>query len=420
MRAMSESMSIHNRGALRCRAGRLAALGLVGAVTLTLGSIGIGVVAVGAAPNQAQPVSGLMGRPSMPAVTQPGSDFTNDLPGSRTPWIVPPQDRLGHVRSGSVAGPLPQSGTSSKWSIEATPEVLKPQGSLLADACASPSWCVAVGYHPNSSGTHKTLAEVWNGTSWTVQTTPNPSGAISSNLSAVSCSSATACTAVGAYENNSGTFVMLAEVWNGTSWTMQTTPNPSGATGSNLNAVSCSSATACTAVGYYYSSSGQVTLAERWNGTSWTVQTTPNPSGATYIGLYGVSCSSATACTAVGSYKNSSGTLVTLAEVWNGTSWTMQTTPNPSGAIISDLNAVSCSSATACTAVGSSGIGSSQVTTLAEVWNGTSWTVQTTPNPSGATYSDLNAVSCSSATACTAVGYYWNGSGTHVTLAEAE
>ena len=72
-----------------------------------------------------------------------------------------------------------------------------------------------------------------------------------------------------------------------------------------LQGVSCTSATACTAVGDYVNRDGtQVTLAERWNGTSWTIQSTPNPTGAQYAGwtatLQGVSCTSATACTAVG------------------------------------------------------------------------------------------------------------------------
>jgi hypothetical protein len=310
------------------------------------------------------------------------------------------------------------NGTS--WTVQTTPN---PKGAtsgyMKAVSCSSATACTAVGYYVNSSGVFVTLAEVWNGTSWTVQTTPNPKGATYSELDAVSCSSATACTAVGTYENSSGNEVALAEVWNGTSWTVQTTPNPSGAIGSELEGVSCSSTTACTAVGSSSASYGvDETLAEVWNGTSWTVQTTPNPKGATYSELDAVSCSSATACTAVGWYEISSGTYVTLAEVWNGTSWTVQTTSNPSGTSDSRLNAVSCSSATACTAVGYYDNSSDLDEMLAEVWNGISWTVQTTPNPSGGTGSRLNAVSCSSATTCTAVGIYEDSSGTYVTLAE--
>jgi hypothetical protein len=56
-----------------------------------------------------------------------------------------------------------------------------------------------------------------------------------------------------------------------------------------------------------------VTLAERWNGSSWAIQSTPNPTGARSNILYGVSCPSTTACTAVGDYK-SSRLIKTLAE----------------------------------------------------------------------------------------------------------
>jgi hypothetical protein len=189
--------------------------------------------------------------------------------------------------------------------------------------------------------------------------------------------------------------------------------------------VSCTAATACTAVGddYYYSSGSDLTLAERWNGSSWKIQPTPNPSGGAGTGgitiLSGVSCTAATACTAVGDYYNSSATDLTLAERWNGSSWKVQPTPNPSGATGSSLSGVSCTAATACTAVGGYGNSSSGTgLTLAERWNGSSWATQPTPNPAGATFSSLSGVSCTAATACTAVGDYGNSSGNDVTLAE--
>jgi hypothetical protein len=87
----------------------------------------------------------------------------------------------------------------------------------------------------------------------------------------------------------------------GPSWAIQASVNPAGATTSPLQGVSCSAATACTAVGYYINTKGaNLTLAERWNGTSWAIQATPNPGGAQRSELLGVSCSAATACTAVG------------------------------------------------------------------------------------------------------------------------
>ncbi|MEO6472983.1 MAG: hypothetical protein ABIR57_13410, partial [Aeromicrobium sp.] len=148
----------------------------------------------------------------------------------------------------------------------------------------------------------------------TIQTTPNPIGTTDSQLNGVSCTSATACTAAGFHNASSGGSKTLAERWNGTKWTIQTTPNPTGSAYSRLDGVSCASSTACTAVGYYYGSSAGKTLVERWNGTTWTIQTTPNPTGATGSYLSGVSCTSATACTAAGHYDPSGGGIKTLAE----------------------------------------------------------------------------------------------------------
>jgi hypothetical protein len=274
----------------------------------------------------------------------------------------------------------------------------------------------------NSSGTVYGADHTLTTIPWTAQATPNPTGSEGASLAGVSCSSSTACTAVSSYYSGTEqTGLALAEGWNGIEWAIQSTPKPAGAKSSGLTSVSCSSSTACTAVGNYVNSSGiNVTLAERWNGTEWSIQATPNPTGATESDLGAVSCASSTTCTTTGYYKNSSGIRVTLAERWNGTEWAIQTTPNPAGATESFLaGGVSCTSSTACTATGFY-VNSSEVDViLAEHWNGTEWAIQTTPNPTGATESRLNGgVSCTSSTICTTTGYYKNSSGIRVTLAE--
>ena len=69
-----------------------------------------------------------------------------------------------------------------------------------------------------------------------------------------------------------------------------------------LEDVSCSGLLACTAVGreQWDGSRTLVTLAERWDGTGWHVQSTPNPAGSDISQLYGVSCPLKRTCTAVG------------------------------------------------------------------------------------------------------------------------
>jgi hypothetical protein len=308
---------------------------------------------------------------------------------------------------------LSEVSNSVTWSVQANP---LPTGVVSSDlasvSCSSPTACVAVGSYANSSSTKIPLAEEWDGTAWNVQSIADPTGARHNVLESVSCSSPTACTAVGQSDNKNGT-VTLAEGWNGSDWTIQTTPNPSGK-GAELSRVSCSSATACTAVGYYLTDSDlSETLAEVWNGTVWAIQAMPNPSGNDSPVLQGVSCSSSAACTAVGNYT-SDGALVALAERWDGTAWTIQSTP----AGDDDLYGVSCSSATACTAVGDSYGYPSGIAPLVEAWNGKTWNIQQAVDPVSY-FSSFYGVSCRSATLCTAVGGYDNSSGTAETLAES-
>jgi hypothetical protein len=71
------------------------------------------------------------------------------------------------------------------WSTQST---LAPvDGNLDGVSCASSSFCEAVGYDDTSSDS--VLAETWNGTSWTVQSTPTPANDGEVSLNAVSCTS---------------------------------------------------------------------------------------------------------------------------------------------------------------------------------------------------------------------------------------
>jgi hypothetical protein len=316
----------------------------------------------------------------------------------------------------SSARILAEAWNGTMWTVQATPAAGATESQLLGVACSASNACTAVGAYYISSGNPATLAEAWNGTSWTVQATPTPKGSDDSVLDGVGCSAANACEAVGYYGKSSSVSTMLAEAWNGTTWTIQAVPSPTGATSSTLEGVACTAANACIAVGYYNNSTTALPLAEAWNGSSWTVQAVPSPTGATAALLLGTACSAANACTAVGYYGTSSG-VETLAEAWNGTSWSVQATPNPTGTTEPFLEGVACSAANACRATGGSVDNSSAA--FAEAWNGTSWKLQATPSPSGATGSTLTGVACTAANACTAAGYYENSSDVDMTLAEA-
>lgn len=402
---------------------------------------------------------------------------------------------VGFYRTATAELTLAEVWNGREWSIQSTPT---PAGAtevrLNGVGCSATNACTAVGYSVVSSVRSATVMR-WNGTSWTLQTFPSPAGATSAELDGVACRSTTFCIAAGRYTERSGRIWSLSGTWNGTTWTLATVANPAGATRSVLLDVSCTETTACTAVGGYVGESGrQTTLVERWNGTAWAVQTSANPAGSENSVLQNVSCSEGSRCVAVGDWLNR-GSWRTLAESWNGTTWSIETATSLAGASFDILEGVSCrevclvagwateggggnvaraqvradwvaeslsstaelpaldgvacASESACVGVGSSiegplaylwngsawsalspnaaeggdfdgvscptssfcaavGWRGETLRTLAEQWDGSAWTTKTTPNP-GSTLRALDGVSCTSMTACTAVGSYFEG-----------
>lgn len=135
---------------------------------------------------------------------------------------------------------------------------------------------------------------------------------------------------------------------------------------------------ACTAVGFDANGSAGVPFAERWDGTAWTLQAAAIPPGGS-SGLDGVSCPTASTCFAVGTGTDSGGSTVPLAEKWDGTRWTIQATPEPAGAFIGALLAVSCRDTGGCTAAGTYYKGIVERILIERLRNGR-WNVQRAPN----------------------------------------
>jgi hypothetical protein len=299
------------------------------------------------------------------------------------------------------------AAVASRWTVEPTPPI---GGYLSAVSCSSARACTAVG---------PSLALRSHGSAWSTQRTAKPLASTGRHFNGVSCPSATACFAVGRLVDRTAAPVALAERWNGSRWSVQPVPTPGGRSyPSFLTAVSCTSATACTAVGSYAGFNSDDTghdspLIERWNGSSWSIQKTGAPRG---FGAYltGVSCTARTLCTAVGEdYTDPLGQLYPIALRWTGRGWSLS-----QSAYQARLTAVSCTSATACAWVGESYVLGDYGPgyPLLGGWDGMHWTEGGTiavPNP--ALNTALNAVSCTAANACTAVGgqgiaLAWNGS----------
>ena len=299
----------------------------------------------------------------------------------------------------------------TKWSIVSSPNPAGARSSqLTAVHCVTSTTCFAVGQYSTWSA-DTTLVERWDGTKWSIVSSPNPAGAAAAGLSDVQCTSATRCVAVGSFFVSSETATIeqtLVELWNGSSWSIVASPNVSPTFDSSLTGVSCTGSSNCFAVGQYATDLVVQTLIEHWDGRAWSLVASPN-SSVTDSELSAISCPSATSCFAVGFGRR------TLVEHWNGLRWSIQAIPTPSGASGAGLVSVSCPSLTRCFAVGDS-FDMSVVTRLVEAWNGTSWSIVNTPIPAGASFSRLSGVSCSTTTSCFAVGEYERGAGVHSLL----
>jgi hypothetical protein len=343
-------------------------------------------------------------------------------------WLLPSSG----VRAAVTGGPMQKSGdnrrrrrlglktvwkvvvlavalfsASSPPSADASTPV-GPNGYLYGVSCVGANYCEAVGTHTTSRGGLGDMAEVWNGTVWTLQSVPKPAGAEHPKLQSVSCAAVNSCMAIGR-----SSLGALAEVWNGSAWSpAPPLPRPIGAKGIRLDAVSCVAADSCEAVGDYQNSGFQsLPLTEGWDGISWSVQPSAVPMASQGILLTAVSCGTGF-CDAVGYYDDvRSNDTVPFAEAWNGTSWSVQPLPAPSGIGVSYPFGLSCVTAGACEATGYSVQPGPSATGLAEVWDGTSWTIQASASEAGA----VDGVSCHAQDACEGVG----STPAHATFAES-
>ncbi len=319
---------------------------------------------------------------------------------------------------GVVAAHVGPAAAASTWSVVPSASPNGPPGGALAGvSCSTATFCIAVG-----GDRRGTLIEQWNGTNWNFVASPNPKGG-EAELRAVTCTSTSNCYAVGSSVTFGPTTLSattLIEHWDGSKWSIIPSPTPAGGSDVTLSAVTCTTATDCFAVGgtstFSFSSILTITgapLIEHWDGAAWTIVASPTPSNTVTAELNGVACPSANSCFAVGDYE-ARATGGALMEHWDGTSWSVVANPDAAGAVHAivsprldlgfgsspTLFGISCPSAMSCTAVGESFSGSA----LIERWDGATWTIVANPTPRNAFSVQLLNVSCSSPFDCSAVG----------------
>jgi len=330
------------------------------------------------------------------------------------------------------------AGATTSWSIESLPAV--GPGPMSAPAtpkrvsCVSASWCLAVGstlggLNGITDPLHFSYPIAYvpiTTTTWASEALPTPPGASNAQMNAVSCTSTTACVAVGEYSPPyASTSTPMADVYSNGTWSASSLPGNSDQI--QLTSVSCPSSAACVAVG----SSSNTPYVEILSGTTWSATTVPTPSGGTGSGhLTGVTCAQTAAglsCTAVGDYDPSPTETLAMAVSLSDGAWASVQLPTPDTAGEADLSiwSVSCATPVTCEAV-------SQLpyAFVADSLTGGTWTSQTLPLPAGATlatpgngFQYSSGVSCSSDDVCEAVGDAYlesQGGSTQVGLVETQ
>ena len=306
------------------------------------------------------------------------------------------------------------------------PSRCRPHGRRLSER----DELLAVGTR-SGSGNDGTLVERWNGTAWSIMTSPNIADR-DNKLAGVSCTSVTSCFAVGEYALNSAVHPRntLVERWNGDeAWSGSCPPEHRryaqgehafrrllsqrhellrrrrkswcrpglrplphvGGTVERYGVVHEHDAEPPGLVGraagrlvhqhdelqrcrrrvrLLWGSDAHVDRAVERNELGARPESARDADGHAAHESRDVTCTSTTNCFAVGSFTSPSGVVRTLTEHWNGTSWSVIAGPNPANTTGSSLSSVSCASDGNCVAVGTyfpSGLGAR---TLIERWDG--------------------------------------------------
>jgi hypothetical protein len=240
----------------------------------------------------------------------------------------------GNVTDGAHKGQVIEQWNGTKWRPFPSPKFgKKDRADVFAMTANSANDVWAIGSLVNvGTGLVSSLFEHWNGTAWTATT-------VESNnqfLFGASADAANDAWAVGF--SGSDHIETSAMHWDGTNWKSVATPNVGEGT-NKLNAVLALAPNDVWAVGFSTpvappKQAAMLTLIEHFDGTSWAVVASPNvgPNGANQSSrLLGLTANSANDIWAFGSYfpSNGSGHQMTLLLHWDGTRWTVASSPSP-------------------------------------------------------------------------------------------
>ena len=309
--------------------------------------------------------------------------------------------------------------TATAATGEATSTPLVGQGPATQGASTSPT-------------SSSPFADVLSDGAWTETALPLPANAAgaptaTADLTGLSCPSTTFCVATGMYEAATGADQGLIETMSAGAWTAAAAPLPGGGDGptghSYLEAVSCSGAGACVAVGWYREGLATYALVDELAATGWSALSAPQAATAptdprSY--LVSVTCPAAGTCVGVGFANDATGgTAPLVAHVADG-AVSAELLDVPGGDLgagtTNHLQAVACGAPGTCAAVGTYRDGAGTTTALGAVLSAGTWSAAQVPLPADAAstilvQANLDAVSCSGPGSCVAGGFYHDVTG---------
>ncbi len=303
-----------------------------------------------------------------------------------------------YVNSGLVYQTLTEHWDGSAWSVVPTPNVGPGNNLFTAVTAIGPGdvWAVGLSRPGNSTTAAQPLTEHWNGNGWTVVSTPSLPNS-STALYSVSGDASNDVWAVGVSIDVPTTILgprgrPIVIRWNGSSWSVATAPVPQAPSLdlSSLNAVKVLTPTNVWAVGDGLDFTGSMAVSpdtafiEHWDGGIWTQFTVPaQPNGDFLIDVQGTA-NDLWAVGGKGQVGSSTSDSVLIVHS-TGTTWTE--VPGVSPQLSANLFGLGYLGSNNVYAVGASAYanpGTSQEAdyTLVERWDGATWTLVMSIEPS--------------------------------------
>jgi hypothetical protein len=161
----------------------------------------------------------------------------------------------------------------TRWTTTPTADS-GPNFNTLFGVAALPGKAFAVGVALDDDFHARSMAQIWNGSSWQLSPVARPAGSRLDSLRSVTAVSANDVWAVGEQQGKDGRFATLVEHYDGTRWSVVDSANP-GATGNQLYGVSAAGPNDVWAVGQRNDLTDDRPLVEHWDGHRWSAVEVP-------------------------------------------------------------------------------------------------------------------------------------------------